>query len=170
MPLATDVKISVNWNPQFPKRCVVCSGEAPDARMSVGDLTVGWFSFWTDIPEGWGSVTVPVHTSCKKPFRLRRWLSRIAFIVIAFVLWWFFGEWIDSILPVSGRNVGRKVLLILMMLPVFLIEVIFPPRFDITVEQYYVTFHFADAAYALEFAKQNREMKRYEEILGEMRS
>jgi hypothetical protein len=63
--------------------------------------------------------------------------------------------------------VGRKVLLILMMSPVFLIEVIFPPRFDIALEQYYVTFHFADVAYALEFAKQDREMKRYEEILGE---
>ena len=57
-----------------------------------------------------------------------------------------------------------------MMLPVFfLLEVNFPPRFDITVEQYCVTFHFADVAYALEFAKQYREMKRYEEILGEMR-
>jgi hypothetical protein len=41
--------------------------------------------------------------------------------------------------------------------------------FNITVEHYYVAFHFADVRHALEFAKLNKETKCYEEMLGEIR-
>jgi hypothetical protein len=170
MPLSTDVELSINIRPQFPNCCIVCSGERPDTTMSVGDLAVGWFSFFTDIPEGWGSVTVPVHATCKKPFKLRRWLTRIGYLAIAVILWWQFGEQIEALLPEIIRRPGRKVILIAMMLPVVLIEMFKPPRFDIAVGKYYVTFEFADMRYAAAFAEHNNELRRYREILSELRA
>jgi hypothetical protein len=125
---------------------------------------IGWFSFFTDIPEGWGSVTVPVHTRCRKPFRLRRWLTRLGYLVLAFATWWLVGKHIEAILPDIIRRPGRKVLLGVMLLPVILIDVFNPPRFDITVSKYYIDFQFADRQYAAAFAKANNETRRYEEI------
>ena len=168
MPVSTDVKLSVNVRPRFPKRCIVCSGREPDARTSVGDLMIGWFSFFTDIPEGWGSITVPVHKKCNRPFKLRRWLTRIGYIALAGVLCWLFGNQIDALFPVAFRQLGRKITVGAMMVPVCLIEVFFPPRFDITVSKYYITFWFADKGYAAAFAKRNDERNRYKEICGEL--
>lgn len=168
MPLSTEVQLSVNKTPRFPKRCIVCSGKSPDARMRVGDLLTGWFSLFTDIPEGWGSVTVPVHSSCKRPFRLRRWLTRLGYMALAFLIWWRFGEQIEAVLPDAIRRPGRQILLAAFLFPVFLIELFLPPRFDITFSKYYVTFEFADSRYALDFAKTNDELRRYEEIRSEM--
>ena len=168
MPLSTDVQLSINVRPKFPKRCIVCSGRSPDSETGVGDLTVGWFSFFTDIPEGWGTVMVPIHSACRKPFKLRRWITRIGYLALACVLWWLFGEQIEAILPEIMRRPGRKVLLVAMMLPVLILEMFNPPRFDITVGKYYVTFEFADKRYAAAFARKNNELKRYEEIKSEM--
>lgn len=166
MPLSTDVQLSINIKPKFPRRCIVCSEKNPDTKMGVGDLMIGWFSFFTDIPEGWGSVTVPVHRECKRPFRLRRWLTRIGYFVLMLAIWSQFGEQIEAMLPFP--RLTRKFALIFMLLPVFIFEMFHPPRFDITVTKYYVTFEFADIRYAAAFAKQNNELRRYEEIKSEM--
>src|SRR5580704_5496663 len=112
MPISTDVKLSVNVRPQFPKRCIVCSEERPDAKMGVGDLLIGWFSFFTDIPEGWGTITVPVHARCKRPFKIRRWLTRMGYIAIAAVLWWLVHQQVEALLPLAFRRLGSKIILI----------------------------------------------------------
>lgn len=170
MPLSTDVEISVNIRPTFPQRCVVCSGEQPDSTVGVGDLMIGWFSFFTDLPEGWRQVNVPVHTDCRRPFKLRRWLSRLAYLAIAILIWSYFGEQIEAWLPEMIRRPGRKVVLVGLMAPFIIVELFFPPRFDITATKYYVTFEFADPRYAAAFALENRELRRYEEIKSTLSS
>ncbi|MBL8888526.1 MAG: hypothetical protein JNL67_01010 [Planctomycetaceae bacterium] len=156
MPLCTDVRLLKSCNPKFPNRCIACSGPSPDSSIGVGDLSVGWFSFLTDIPEGWSSVNVPIHSVCKRPFRLRRWATRLGYLALAFVLWWFLGESIVAILPKGLERIGTKVILVLMLAPVIIIEMFRPPRFDITVGKYEVTFEFADPDYAAAFAVLNR--------------
>lgn len=155
MSLSSDVCLPKTTRPKFPNRCIVCSGEKPDAKMGVGDLAIGWFSFFTDIPEGWGSVVVPVHTKCRHPFRLRRWGTRLAYLVIAALLWWLLGDYVVAVLPEGLRRIGSKLALLLMLAPVVLIELFNPPRFDITVRKHDVTFLFADINYASSFAKLN---------------
>jgi hypothetical protein len=168
MPLATDVDISVNKRPRFPKRCIVCTGREPNTKMVIGDFLVGWFSFFTNIPEGWGSVTVPVHAECKRPFKLRRWLTRICYIVFFAVIWTYFGDQIEALFPPIIRNPGRKVAAVIILSPLILIDVFYPPRFDISVSKYYVTFLFIDKDFAAAFAKKNDELRRYREIVCEM--
>ena len=167
MLLSTDVKLSVNVKPKFPKRCVVCSGKSPDKRMSVGDFMVGWFSLFTDLPEGWGSVSVPVHTECKRPFRLRRWMTRISYISTACLIYWYFGAPLEAMFPAEIRQLGRKIILFPILFLMGLIEAFYPQRFDISVSKYYITFQFADPLYAAAFAKANGERNRLEEIKSE---
>ena len=166
----TDVKLSVLIKPEFPDRCVVCSGNAPDSTMGVGDLMIGWFSFFSDIPEGWSSVKVPVHSDCKGPFRLRRWLSRLIYFALAIAIWCLFGGQIEAMFPEIIMRLGSKVVMVLLLLPGMALEMFYPPRFDITVSKYYITFEFSDSRYALEFAECNKEYRRCEEIRSEIRN
>lgn len=164
MPLSTDVRLSVNVQPRFPKRCIVCSQQRPDQTIGVGDLAVGWFSFFTDIPEGWGSVSVPIHAGCRRPFRTRRWLTRLGYVAAVLFLYWLLGEQLESLLPTGLRRIGLKVAFIVLLLPLIVMEMLHPARFDITVSKYHVDFEFADPVYAAAFAKLNNEVRRYEEI------
>lgn len=136
--------------------------------MNVGDLLVGWFSFFTDIPEGWNSVTVPVHVQCRRPFRTRRWLSRAAWMGMTFLVLWLFGDQIEALLPDAFRNALRKIAILVILMPALLFEALNPPAFDLTFTKYYITFEFADIRYAAAFAKINDELKRYEELRTEM--
>mgnify|MGYP006969367693 FL=1 len=168
MPLCTEVEISVNKRPKFPNRCVVCAGQKPDTKMVIGDFRMGWFSFFSNIPEGWSSVTVPVHAKCRRPYKLRRWLTRIDYLVLLAVIWNYFGDQIEALIPAAVRNPGRKVAALIILSPVILIELLNPPRFDVSVGKHYVSFQFVDKEYAGAFAKINDESRRYMEIVLQM--
>lgn len=165
MAFPTEVSISVNKVPKFPKRCLVCCEKNPDTRMRVGDFLVGWFSFFTDIPEGWGDVVVPVHAGCKRPFRLRRWLTRLGCIAFGSLMLYAFHDQIEAVLP--GRF-GRKIFLFIALIPLAVLELMNPPQFDVTFTKYYVIFQFANPRFAAAFAKHNDEMRRYREIQAEL--
>ncbi len=66
------------------------------------------------------------------------------------------------------RRPGRKIAAVIILLPVIVAEMLNPPRFDIAVGKYYVTFEFADKVYAAAFAKKNDELRRYNEIVAEL--
>lgn len=170
MPLSTDVELSVNKKPKFPRRCIVCSGPEPDHKMRVGDLLVGWFSFSTDIPAGWSSVQVPVHRQCQRPFKLRRWLTRLGYMALVAAILYFFHARIESIVPAAFGRFGMKVVIVLMILPVAVLEILYPPRFDITAGKHFITFEFADGIYAAAFAKKNDEMRQYAKIVAKLES
>jgi len=132
---------------------------------------VGWFSFLTDIPEGCGEVKVPVHRKCRGAFRLRRWMGRLFYFAVVIGCFWLFWEPMQAALPVGIERIGMKVAALAAICPLVMIEhVFFPPRFDITVTKYYITFEFADARYAADFARLNNEPRRYEEIKRQMLS
>lgn len=144
--------------PRFPKRCVVCSGSRPDSKMGVGDFIHSWFSFMTDLPEGWGEVRAPVHNRCKWQFRLRRWLTRLVYLSLVVVLYWQFGNWFEAQLPRPLSSLGMKVIFTIMLIPVIFVEHwICPPRFDVTFFEETVDFDFVDMHYAMEFREKNKE-------------
>lgn len=103
-------------------------------------MAVGWFSFFTDIPEGWGSVSVPIHAGCRRPFRTRRWLTRLGYVAAVLFLYWLLGEQLESLLPTGLRRIGLKVAFIVLLLPLIVMEMLHPARFDIRVSKYHVDF------------------------------
>ena len=155
------VTLGLYDKPRFPKRCVVCSGLAPDEKIGVGDFIVSWLGFLTDIPEGWEEVRVPVHSRCKWRFRMRRWIARLTYLVVTGALYYHFGEQIEAFLPISLRRIGLKIVFVILLIPLAYIEVIFPPRFDVTFFSDTVDFEFMDPDYAAKFIERNRDSIRH---------
>ncbi len=152
------VSMRLSVKPRFPKRCVVCHQTHPDTKVGVGDFIHSWFSFLTDIPDGWGEVLAPIHNRCKWRFRLRRWLTRLGYCSLVGILYWKFGDWFETQLPRPLQRMGMKVVFAIMLLPVALVESWFwPQRFDVTFFDDTVDFDFSDPSYAMEFREKNKE-------------
>lgn len=157
------VTLGLYDKPRFPKRCVVCGEKSPDKRIGVGNYVVSWFGFLTDIPEGWGEVRIPVHSRCQWKFRMERWLTYLVYFVVIGTLYWQFGEQLEEMFPLPLKRIGMKICLAVMLLPVILVRLIFPSRFDVMFTEETADFHFSDSSYASEFTRLNQDKIRSEQ-------
>ena len=152
-----DVKIPKSRTPRFPPICVGCGGE-PTTTVKLQQDAIGW---WSVVRFGsiYGAATgrrvdVPACDACARRLRRERYKREaaqwaIAIAAVALGLW-LFREW-DGML----KRFAIIGLVLAVAIPYVVWEQFFPPTVDITVTDDNVTFHFADRAYADQFATEN---------------
>ena len=152
-----DVKIPKSRAPKFPPICVGCAG-APTTTVKVQQDAIGWWSlvrFGNIYGVATGRrVDVPACDACARRLRweLRRreviqWALAIATVMIGF---WLFAGW-DGMM----KRIAILGLVVVVAIPYLVWDQLYPPTVDITVTDSNITFHFADRAYADQFASEN---------------
>jgi hypothetical protein len=156
MPLSHDVKVPRGTTCTFPSRCVRCGEANPAHTWRHSTRAIGWHSLFG----GWGrktTVEVPACPRCAAELgaeRRRRFLVDMVLIAAAIVV----------VMPLTAaverplRKPLGIALITLLLLPSILRQVTRPPAFDLTVTSRWVTYEFADAAYAREFLTANEDV------------
>jgi hypothetical protein len=152
-----DVDLPKSDAPAFPAACVRC-GETPTTHVKIREDAVGW---WSVIRFGWvfsilsgKGYDVPACERCAGALRGARWKRKAAeafFIAVGIAV----GMWMFPDLEGFARTAALVILAVLVALPWFVFDLMYPETVTITVWPSKVTFHFADEAYAQDFADRN---------------
>ncbi|MDF1798450.1 MAG: hypothetical protein P1V81_04690 [Planctomycetota bacterium] len=154
MALSHDVRLPKDQEPRFPERCVSCGRGEPEDSYRVGTNAIGW---WTFTSFSFGRrfvVEAPACVPCADAMGRQRWRSRgftlvLTILAVAIALS-LFGDMEGP----ARRYVAMGVML-LVMAPYILVQVFWPPVFDVTAFKRSVDFEFANLDYAHEFAELN---------------
>lgn len=152
--LSIDVRLPKDQVPKFPDRCVVCGREKPDGTVRVGTRAIGWWTWAFWVPGRKFALDVPACSWCAARLRrgrLFRWLTLAALALAAVFTIAPFFEGVPR--PLRRWLVLGAVIVVL--LPWFTWEVMFPPPIDLTAYGDAVDYEFRDRAYAEEFAALN---------------
>jgi len=154
MALSTDVSLPKKQEPRFPDSCVSCGRGEPEDSYRVRTNAIGWWTF-TSFSFGRKFVAeAPACIPCADAMGRRRWRSRaisLVFMVLGVALaLTLFGDMEGP----ARRYVAMGVVL-LVLAPHMIVEVIWPPVFDVTAFKKTVDYEFASFDYAFEFAELN---------------
>jgi hypothetical protein len=152
-----DVKLPKASAPKFPPICVGC-GAAPTNHHRIKRDAVGW---WSLVRFGslYGAATgrtidVPTCAACaqklKRESRKKTVLEWVFILTGVAISIWLLGD----IGGIKGR-LAMLGILVVVCLPYVIWRELFPAAVDITVTEGLMTFHFADEAYAQQFANEN---------------
>ena len=156
MALSTDVRLHRDRGPVFPDRCVACGRGQPDASFRIRRRPTRWLSVLTALPGGRRTeVHAPACAPCVARMTSRRVVSLVVTILLVtlgvFLALGALGSYDGPFKKPLG--IGGALLA---LVPWILVEVLWPPVFDITVFRDTVDYEFADADYADEFEAMNR--------------
>ncbi len=158
MALSTDITLPKEVKAKFPDKCIVCQ-EKPDSTIKITQNSSNpLLAFFMPLLMlfNLSRLEVPICISCKKRFLFQRWSRQIISFVVAmiaiFLITPYFSDWSELTRKLA---VGGIVLLIIM--PIIILEVIWPRIFDITTRKNSVDYEFSDSDYGLEFYELNKE-------------
>lgn len=158
MPTPTIYTLPLGYRAKFPSRCICCD-EIPDSTIKIAQNSNNPFlSFLFPIIDffNWSRVEIPICHRCKFRFRLQRYTRELLLIVcvvaaIFFVMPYFAG-WTGF-----GKKVAVAIVVLLLVIPYFLYEFIFPRYFDTTAWGKTVNYEFVSKDYAYEFYDLNAD-------------
>lgn len=155
MPMSTDVKLPKTIVPDWPDRCVCCGKERPGDTLTVKTRTVGLMTLFFWWSGKFHKTVAPACRECRADFRKSRLLSQFVMLLIILVgvalAIWLLGFYYDG----PGKKWIVMAIVIGCATPYILLQVAFPPVFDVTVFSKTVSYEFRDSAYAYEFAALN---------------
>lgn len=154
MAFSNDIKLPRHVVPRWPNRCVRCGAVDPERQVKFWTHSIGW---WTLVTWSFGwpfSARVPACAGCAWKLRFTRWMSYLVMWGVLIVGLYFALQILSSYqgpfkrLLATGIAFGG-------LLPMLLMQVIFPPPFDFTCYAKTVEYEFRDQRYAIEFASVN---------------
>lgn len=156
MPLSTDVTLPRDATPVFPDRCIRCGQDEPGALWRFTRRTSYWWNFFVMWIGRRHTVDVPCCPPCRTRLRIQRvvrgWSllgATIAVLVVVIPA-------LDEVDRVLRKPIALGILLVVLA-PVFLYQILYPPAFDTTVSNEFVDYEFGDAADAHEFHALNED-------------
>ena len=156
MPTSTDIKLPKSKRAIFPNACVVCGNESPNNKVKISTNSIGW---WTILTWWFGerfSVRVPACKSCAFKLQARRWGALVLFAILAFFVLGVLDPLISPHVPKPMRKWALMISVMICLVPLFLLEIWFPPAIDLTAYSDTVDYEFRDEFYALQFSLLNR--------------
>ena len=165
MTMSIDVNLPKDHPARFPDRCVVCGIESPDSTMRVFTNAIGWWTwlFWI-----FGKpffIRLPACTGCSRWLHVRRFLDVVITIGIIVLAYGYLRPLVPRDLPRFVQKVILMGLLLLCFLPCFILNIFFPPPFDLTAFEKSVDYEFRDAELAQEFAELNQDAEWVKDLL-----
>ncbi len=156
MGMSTNVRLPKDVKPIFPLRCVYSDAMHPDSEAGIVAHSQNSLLHFLSpflILFGWRKVRAPIFSRNHAKFYLQAYgrnLITLAVVIVALVY----------IIPMfEPGSPWRKLkilgLCLVALLPWILFQVLYPPRFDVTVYDDVVDYEFASAIYAAEFAEIN---------------
>ena len=154
MPLSHDVNLPKDQHPRFPNRCVACGEAGPETSLRFTTRAVGW---WTVAMFAFGkrfAADARCCAPCKAALRRTRRV-RLAITIVTGMLAALGAVWL-----LAGKGGPLRVWLtvgvaLVLLVPVFTLEFLYPPTFDMTAFSETVDYEFCDETYAREFAELN---------------
>ena len=157
MPLSTDVNLPKSHPARFPDRCIVCGTDSPGSTMRVLTNSIGW---WTWLFWFFGKpfcVRVPACNGCGRRLHLVRIFAFLIMVAIAYLSVKIFWPLVPADIPRAIRKLIFLGLFFLCASPILILQVFFPPPFDITAYKDSVDYEFRDEELAFEFAELNED-------------
>lgn len=157
---ATSIYLPRQQEPVFPKRCIVCLGDEPDAEAKYAHRAFKWATILVPILYVLGrrkSVRVPVCYGCRPRLRTQRGL-RFCLMLISLIVGFSIAIPLVRAWEIEARKLEKLTTLAIALVfyaPYALFEVYRPPYFELTSGNQEVEYEFQDAAYAYEFAGLN---------------
>jgi len=152
--LSIDVRLPKNQAPKFPARCVVCGQEKPDGTVRVSTRAIGWWTWTLWAPGRKFAVDVPACSWCGARLRRQHWFRWLTMLALAAAAILTIAPFFDDVPRAFRRWVVVGAVLVV-LLPGFVWQLIFPPPIDLTAFSDSVDYEFRDRAYAEEFAALN---------------
>jgi hypothetical protein len=155
MPLSTDVNLPKSHVPRFPDKCVVCGRQSPASTVRLMTGSIGWwtlFVWWYSKPF---IVKAPACAACSWRLHGNRFFTLLVTILLVVVAIWIVWPMFADMVPRSVRKWAALGLGLVCLSPFILIQVFFPPAFDITAFSDSVDYEFRDSQLAYEFANLN---------------
>jgi hypothetical protein len=156
MNTTVDITLPRDYTPIFPSVCVCCGKEAPDSKLKLSSITVGWqllMMGW--MPNKYVAIA-PACAGCRRRRQIWGWTSTLSTIFGALLALWVLNPYISIIEPTLLRRVAQLATIGLMLFVQVLIEERFPPSIDITAGNNSVRFNFLSSESAIDFALANR--------------
>lgn len=156
MPTSTDINLPKDQVPVWPDRCVCCRAESPGHRTKFWTFAIGW---WTIVFLSYGGIFVARVPACKSCARKLQWGRAVRWILWAIIAG---AAAIGAVWILRHYNGPMRIYLgvgiaCLATLPLFFLEAMFPPAFDMTSYAKTVDYEFRDDMYAAEFEMLNMQ-------------
>ena len=156
-PTCLTVKIPKRLPPSFDGCCLRCGQDTPHRIGYIYNATTPWFAFLTPIWMLFGvkRLRLPVCPDCRWKFRFQRYFRDVGIwvvcILLCSVLYPWFADWNRL-----GRKFAVAAAVVVAMLPVLVLEMLFPRTFDTSSGPTFTSYDFADNITGFRFAAANR--------------
>ena len=156
MKSSIEVTLPKNHLPVFPDECVDCQCQT-NSRSRISQNSVNpLFMFLLPIVLlfGWSKVSFPLCRNCRKKFFAQRWGRFAVYMILIATGLAILNPYISELTWLS-RRFSLLVLLGLTLLPLIILEMIWPKIFSTTATRKTVEYQFASCDYALKFSRLN---------------
>ncbi|MFB3891986.1 MAG: hypothetical protein ACE15C_08180 [Phycisphaerae bacterium] len=157
MKATYEVKVPVARYPKFPNRCAVCGKERPTSAVKLSTHAFEWWMvvlWWAEFLFKGSSFGIPACGPCATKF-MRQYRLRFAVELVLILAAAAVAFYLVQGIPHAWRKWAAIGLALLMLVPLFLWQAIWPMAVQITSDRSTVEFQFTDPEYAEEFSASN---------------
>jgi hypothetical protein len=155
-----EIKLPRSRAPRFPDRCVVCDKEHPDSKLTLSARAFAWwmaFVWWAAMLSWFKGFqcAIPACAGCARKF-MRQYRMRFVIEAVLVLAAIALAIYLVHDLPRVWRKWAGIGSALLILMPMFVWQALWPMRVQIDTDGSTVEYQFTDAEYANEFKAMNK--------------